>query len=155
MFFRALITDGGAHPAEKWAVATAEMIFPIGPELEKAQGDRLLKAKRLQLDVADALTGHHAGVQNHEKTKLAALGDDRLDHVPDHAAATAEAVEAVMACMKGTPWEDKTANPEWREEITRIIAMHFGDNANIEREWHCHRNPSDRASAFLSSKPGA
>lgn len=152
MQFRAMVTNGGPHPAEKWAVVTGEQIFPISDTVD---GDRLILAKKTQLAVIEALTDHHAGVQTSEKGHLSARGADRLREEPAHHSDADAALDAVIAALAGTPWEEKTKDTEWQSFVHGIIAQHFATSIDIERQWHCRRNPSPDANAFLAAKNGA
>lgn len=146
---RALITNGGAHPPEKWAAETAEQICPFDPS-----GDNTIAAKRLQLAITELLVGHHGAVQESENGHLASKGDARLDEAHDPMPAAEAALEAVIAAYKGTPFESKTEDPEWRASVGGILASHFATSVDISRQWHCHRNPSEKAKAFLAAKAG-
>lgn len=135
MQFGVLITNGGAHPPEKWAVATAQQIFPID---QKIDSDRMVMAKRAELAIVEALLPHHAGIQTTERSGLAA-SVDHLDTPLDADAEADQAVAAVCAALKGTPWENKTADPAWRAEVRSIIHQHFRTAKDIERQWHVKR----------------
>lgn len=145
-----LITNGGPHSPEKWAVATAEMIVPIAPEMS---GDRLLAAKELQVAIIKVLVPHHAKVQQVEKAALAKLGDERLDAPHDEDIDPTAAIEAIQAAAEGTPWEDHFLKPEVIDAIGHIIASHFATASDIERQYHCHRNPRSAVAAkWLAGK---
>lgn len=150
MQYGILITDGGAHPPEKWAVATGEMICPIDPKKDDA-----IVAKRTQLAVIDALLPHHTDTQNSERAALSAKGDDRLAEAHDPVPAAEAALEAVIAVLKNSPYAAKTEDPEWRKQVGQVLASHFATSANIERQYHCHRNPSEKSKAFLAAIHGA
>lgn len=146
-----MITDGGAHPPEKWAVMTAEIIFPLS---EALKGDRAILARKVQLAITEALLPHHYDHIIDEQSALKAVGDDHLDKAYDPIPRAEEALEAVKSCLRNTPWEDKLKNEEWLRTVGGILASHFATSADIERQWHCHRNPSERAKAFLAARHG-
>lgn len=146
-----MITDGGAHPPEKWAVMTAETIFPLGDALK---GDRALLARKVQLAIAEALMPHHESHQDNERAALETHGDAHLDRAHDPIPRAEEALEAVKNCIRGTPWEDKIMDAAWLNLVGGILATHFATSADIERQWHCHRNPSEKAQAFLAARNG-
>ena len=141
-----LITNGGAHPPEKWAVATAEIIFPTD---NVRDSNRLLQAKKLQFAIADALVPHHTDVQTAEKGKLATLGDAHLDTPHDPLEAAQKALADIVALAKGTPWELHFADAAVQAEIVQEIGNHFATAEHIERQWHCHRSGTPAAKAFL------
>ena len=133
-----LATDGGPHPADKWASATAEMLVPLDAITD---GHRRNAAKRLQADIADALEPHHKGVHDAEKAGIKANGFDHFDTDFDHTNHTPDALATVIACAKGTLWEDHFAKPEVQAVAAEVIASHFNSGADIERQWHADRSP--------------
>ena len=140
-----LITNGGPHSPEKWAVATAEIIFDINPAMAS---DRLLQAKRLQLAIVEALIPHHAGVMDRERGHMAGdkkqrnlrKSDDlHTDHQKEAGAEADEAIAAIQAAAKGTPWEGHCSEPERVAAWRNIIASHFMTSKHIEHCWHSDR----------------
>lgn len=134
-----LVTNGGPHPPESWAIATAQHIAPIDEELQKTDGARHLAALKLQAAIADALVPHHANVQAHEKSSLASLGDAHLSSELGASDCVDEAVVAVQQAAKGTPWEAHFQEPEVIAAIHHEIHVHFRTAQQIERQWHCDR----------------
>lgn len=141
--------NGGIHPSDKWAVITAEQICGVNPD---PAAPNALAAKRLQLQIAEILMPHHQGVSNSEKGHLKALGDDHLDTPHDPIPAAERALADVIAAYQSTPFAAKTNDPAWRAVVGGLLATHFATSADIERQWHCHRNPSEKAKAFLAAK---
>lgn len=137
-----LVTNGGPHPPEKWAVATSEQIMPLASELA---GDRLLQAKKLQIAIADALVPHHHRCQHEERGNLTSKGDARFDepHNADHL------IEGILADIEkaaaGTPWEDHFKSPHVQAAIGDEVHHHLATIQHIERLWHADRNPSSKA----------
>lgn len=132
---RVLTTDGGPHSPMKWALATAEHITPFNDD---ASPEDQLAALKLRAAIVEALVPHHHANQKHERNHLAEHGSDHLanpiDVSPD------AAVTAVVEAAKGTRWEAQfVANaPVLRQEI----GNHFATAHEIERQWHCDRNPT-------------
>lgn len=151
MQYGVMITNGGAHPPEKWAIATAEQICPVSDEL---QGSRLIEAKRVQLAVMEAILPHHKAHQDNERHQLKTAGDAVLDGDHNPMPRAEEALQAVIACLAGSPWEDKTKDKAWQGVVGGVLATHFATSADIERQWHCHRNPSDKTRAFMTKRVG-
>ena len=134
---RIMVTNGGPHPPEKWALASAEDIFNIDPEMS---GARLIEAQKLQVAIAEALVGHHCTVQDNEKSRLQENihyihsphdPSEYLDHV----------MNDVLAVLKGSPWQKHFAKKNVREAMREVIANHFMAAQHIERSWHADRNP--------------
>lgn len=142
-----LITNNGVHSAEKWADATAQMIFPIDPNVE---GDRLLLARKTQVKVAEALEPHHATAQSKEHEKLGQDPDARM--VPgmhDVGEDATTAFNAVCDALKGTPWESKTQDPEWQTIVRNTIGQHMADIQHIARRHFADTNPDhQRAKSY-------
>lgn len=151
-----LITNGGPHPAEKWAEATASHIVQVA---EHVAGERRAAAVKLEAAVIDVLERHHKTVQDGERGKLKSVGHDRLmqsfnceEHVMlDHV------VVEIVAAAKGTPWEADFAKPEAQEGVRSVLRSHFHTSMHIERSWHVDRNTTaPQAVVFRNTyHPGA
>ena len=146
-----LVTNGGQHSPETWALGTARHLTPFGDNLS---GQRELAAQALQTRIAEALVPHHGASQDAERDALAAKGADRYAEPHDHAEAADKALSAVVDAAKGTPWEAQFASSEWQAVARGEIAKHFETAAREEREWHAHRNTlsSEGARAYLAPK---
>jgi hypothetical protein len=138
-----LITDGGPHSAEKWAVATSERIFDI----TKVAGERVIAAKKLQNVIAESMVRHHAEAQAREQTHLAvpetAAARKNLEYTVDRDEAlreTAEVIADVQKAAAGTPWAAHWADPEVIKAATQIISSDLMTVKDIERRWHTDRN---------------
>lgn len=154
--FRLLKTDHGPHPADKWAVFTAEEIFDtskltnVGP-----WGGRLLDARRVQLAIATALEAVHRKVETAEVDALTADGTARIAAPHDGAAYVEEGIAAVLGAIKGSEWEGHFGRPEVQEEVRQVLAHHFITAQHVQRLWHLNRNPSTTgASAYRARWQG-
>src|SRR5690348_2966047 len=83
-----LKTDGGPHPAEKWARMTAFMLSDKLIEVDENAADPRAQAIReardeLQQRLYKVLKVRHVTVQNGERAKLKEHGSDRLSHPLD------------------------------------------------------------------------
>jgi hypothetical protein len=133
-----LITDGGPHPSEKWAIATAGQIIQIAAD---AKGVQAIEGRKLELKIIDVLEGHHDEVQKKERAQLAGKGADK------RAAADVDPfehdIEAKMkdicAAAKGTPFEAHFGMPETQKHIMEVLASHFATSMSIERSWYRDR----------------
>lgn len=142
-----MVTDGGPHPADKWAVMTGEHIFPIDP---KADSERLIDARKVQMKIIEALLPHHHANMEAERGNLKTKGDAHLTapYAPEDAAKAALA--EIVSILKGTPWEAKTIDPDWLRIVEGELATHFATAQNIERQWHCHRSKTPAAKQWLA-----
>jgi hypothetical protein len=133
-----MITDGGPHPADKWAVITAGQIIQI------AEGSTSTDARKFELKILDTLEAGHKGLQDAERAALAAKGDDRLaDGLGGHEAC-APVIDQIVAAAAGTSFEAHFARAEVREHIDRVLHQHFDMSVAIERDWHAHRHPDGK-----------
>lgn len=140
-----LVTDNGPHSAEKWADTTAQMIFPIDPNVE---GDRLFKARKVQTSIGEALMSFHQKVMDCERDELANDPDARMvpgfHDVHEHAN---DALAAVIDVMRDTPWESKTTDPDWQNVVRHTIAQHMADMQHVERRHYADKNPHHEGGA--------
>lgn len=138
---RILVTNNGPHPAEKWAMATAQAIFDTSALVS---GDHSIAAQKFQLSIAEALQPHHQQLQTDEQTKLVADAD--YINSPLAADDYADKVMAdVVSLSKGSPWEVHFANGDVQREAKKVIANHFMTSQHVERLWHADRNPKNKA----------
>lgn len=139
---RIMITNGGAHPPEKWAMVTAERIFDIGGTVA---GDRLIQAQKLQLAIAEVLMPHHEKVQSTERIKL----DEDRQHILSPLN-TEDYLDNIMndivKVSKGTPWQDHFTRPEVQVAARRVITNDIATVQHVERLWHADHHPDSAES---------
>lgn len=123
-----LITNGGPHSAEDWAMATAEAIFQIEPSVN---GARLLQARRLQTEIAELLINHHQSIIDMERRNL--QRNTQEDFSYGNALA---AVQAIAHIAKDTPWEDHINGDPWMQTAHHTILNHMQSMQHVERSWH-------------------
>lgn len=134
-----MATNGGPHPADKWAETTASHIVTIADSLT---GERRGAAIKLQAAIYDILLEHHTTVQSGERDKIKEFGVARLQHdmTPNDHVNIDDAVADIVAATKGTAWEADFQKPDVQEYIKQVLSDHFMQNAFIERSWHSDRN---------------
>jgi hypothetical protein len=137
-----MITNGGPHPADKWAEQTAERIVDIiQVEATSPVYDAALAAKAAFKDaIAAGLELHHDDAQTHERGQLD-LGGERLNHDLDPTAHLDAAVQAVLDAAKGTMFELHFAKPQVRDFVRSTVGSHLATVMHIERSWHADKNP--------------
>ena len=145
---RVMVTNGGPHPPDFWAQATAEHIAPINPDMT---GQRRRLALRLQAAIEDALLPHHTTVQEAERSALSADAAHMLTPL-DPEPHLDEAVAAVQAASKGTEWEAHFLDPEVVAEMRQQIGIHFATAQHIERSWEADRDPSHPAAVAFRAQ---
>lgn len=135
---RIMATNGGPHPPDAWAHVTAQHIAPVDPN---TTGARHTAALKLQIAIAEALLPHHTNVQAVERGKLQTI-NAHLATALDATPHLNDAILAVQAAAKGTPWEDHFQQPDVVALIRQELACHFMSVQHIERSWHVDRNPA-------------
>lgn len=137
-----MITNGGAHPADKWADTTAEAILALIQVSDDSATPEALAARQAKRDLRpilfDIFNDHHGAVQGHEQRELGRNAKhvhakfDPTQHTPD----TIAQVEKALAA---TPYADHFARLEVRNVIRAIINQHTVNVMHIERSWHGDR----------------
>ena len=146
-----LVTNGGAHPPEKWAMTTAESVFDIGTGVA---GDRLIQAQKFQLTIAEILMPHHEKVQATERSKLTA-DPNCLMAPPDGVDFADDVIKDIVTAAKNTPWQAHFANPAVQAAARDVIIDHFHTSQHAERLWFADRHPeSEAAQAFKATFAG-
>ena len=140
-----LITNGGVHPADKWAAHTAAQIadlIQVDEASESPEAGAARRAKpRFELDLADALESHHRGIQESERAALVSGGAERLDApLAVKTDDLDEAVSAVEEAAEGTPFEAHFTDPQVQDVVRQIVGTHFATVMSIERSWHADRS---------------
>jgi len=166
-----LKTDGGPHPPEKWAFATATHLVLISPN-----ADTMLQrdAFMLQMQVADAIEKHYVKLQADEAAALATNGDDHLATPIDPTPYIDAALADVVAAAKGSKWEkhfQSTARrehesnaflapneapldpyPSVQDVMRTVLATHFATAIHVHRSWRVDKNPDGpNAKAFRAA----
>lgn len=151
MLTSVLTTDHGTHSPEKWAMATAGMVFPYDPV---TVGEHLIAAQKLQTQIAEALMPHHDVVQSYEKEQLSSDATARYeaDHDVDHR--TDLAVADAVSAAAGSPWAEHFAKVEVQNAMRDVIGSHFATAQHIERQHHAMHNPSEAAAIFKTRLSG-
>lgn len=149
-----MITNGGAHPPEKWAETTAGCIVQIA---DHVAGERRGAAIKLQAAIYDVLVLHHAIVQREEKDQLSAMGAAGLLAPLDHGRDLDEVVGQIINCGVDTPWEKDFRTPEFDAGLRELLDRHFRTQKHVERSWHADQHPdTTEARVFRANHhPGA
>lgn len=144
---RIMITNGGAHPSDKWAAITASAITDLIQIDENSASPAAIAARlakpRLELDLVDIFNTYHANVQANERKLLDDNGDQQLLGDPNDGFldTPTEAAEAVATAAAKTPFAAHFADPAVKKIIAGIVADHFSKVVDIERSYHADRNP--------------
>lgn len=144
-----LVTNGGPHPADKWAELTTETILDLlvdaNPDDDTPQAAAARKAKReLRPALFDVLNAHHASVQAAERSANAKVkkldqAASRIAEPHDPEPHKADVMAKVNAVLAKTPWAAHFARSEVQDHLWQIIGQHTVDVMHIERKWHHDR----------------
>jgi hypothetical protein len=143
-----MVTNGGPHPADKWAEVTTNTIVDTilvdgKPDDDSPNATAMRLAKRnLRNTLFDICLKHHSDVQQIERNDkpltavdAAAKAIAPLDTAP-HLDQTMTAANAAFAA---TPFKDHFAKPEVQAVVKHILGQHTADVMHIERRWHHDR----------------
>lgn len=145
-----LTTSGGPHPADKWALHTAEEIFDIS-KMDPGR-DRTMLAKRTQLKIADALTPFYERVQTDERAALAANEDHSATSLGILDELITAAIQAVIGVLANTPWASMfEPGSAAAEALANVLRYHGTTAQTIDRRWHAHRTGNAAALAHLAA----
>lgn len=145
-----MATDGGPHPADKWADVTTDTLLALIQIADNSESPAAVAARQAKRDLRPVLFAllhdHLDGVQRTERSKNSKVKDtdhalERRDgeHDPDDYESTEEVCGAVCAALAATPFAAHFAQPEVDAVVHRIIKQHTVNAMNIERRWHHDR----------------
>lgn len=140
-----MITNGGPHPADKWADMTTETILGLVQVAEDSVSPEALAARdakrKLRPILFDIFNEHHDKVQKHEQGELSKSKKLTTDPVQaiDTKKHTPSTMEQVDAALADTPFAAHFAKPEVKAVLHAIVGQHTADVMHIERRWHQDR----------------
>jgi hypothetical protein len=139
---RPMITNGGPHPADRWADVTTDTIVDLlidaNPDSVTPEALIARQAKRdLKPKLFDIFNSHHDGLQKNDGKPHSAV--DAPIEILGETLSTLAKVNKVLAA---TPFATHFAKPEVQAILTSIIGQHSTDVVHIER-----RYAADRAGA--------
>jgi hypothetical protein len=137
-----LRTENGPHPADAWAMITAEQIVAY----DQLPADKLLKAQQLRLDLAQVLQAHIEAIQGAEQAKLKS---DTAAIASPLRVEIADVVAGVFAKLAKSLWAEHFGRPEVQAVIEDIIQRNLNTVAYIERSLHADHNPDHPAVAVF------
>jgi hypothetical protein len=164
-----MVTNGGPHSADKWAVTTAGQILQSVFSVDAAD---TVGARKFEMACLDILLPHHEKVQTGERGKLAKDGMKRLatpidpreycDVAVQEIAAAAQKIGKIKVPDPDMSGETKEvdlgehfANPEVQQKLAGLIGAHFATAMDIERSWHADKNADDQEAKAYSAARAA
>lgn len=144
-----MITNGGPHPADKWADMTTDTLLALVEIADNSNSPAAVAARQAKRELRQTLFAilhaHHDVVQNGERAELAKVKISKSEehmlgkHDPDDHASTEEACVAVCAALMDTQFAAHFAQPDVAAVVRLIIKQHTVNAMNIERRWHHDR----------------
>lgn len=141
-----MTTDGGPHPADKWAAETAGEIMSyvkVDDSSDTPEAAAVRRAKpRLELDIAEVLEQYHDENIEAERDALADEGNERLlkPYAVDEEVVRKAALSVVKVAEKyGEPFASSFASQPAIAIIASAIRVHFRTAHDVERGWHADR----------------
>lgn len=146
-----MITNGGPHPADKWAELTTNTILDLIQIAEDSVTPEATAARKAKRDLRpvlfDILNDHHDGVQRLERSGNASVKTLKAAEVhactvrnPIDCTPHLGVVDEVSAALAATPFAAHFAKPEVIEVLKTIVGQHTADVMHIERKWHHDRH---------------
>jgi hypothetical protein len=142
-----MITNGGPHPADKWADTTTDTILGLIQVAEDSVSPEAAVARQAKRDLRvllfDIFNGHHDGVQKSEQAANAKV--KKIDHARDRIEEPHDptphmsVMDQVNALLARSPFAAHFAKPEVQDVVRQIIGQHTVDVMHIERRWHHDR----------------
>jgi hypothetical protein len=172
MQVRLMMTDGGPHPPETLAWASAQRI--VDDMQENAPNAVYKEVVAIREEIEKIITEHHRLVQDQERSALRNEGSQRLAMPIGTDAYVEDAADDIMSLANdrmNTPlrrmhaqvegalprvisrrWPslgNYFARPETRQYIEDVLHAEFHQVHHIERSWHADAHPDDQhAKAF-------
>lgn len=148
-----IVTNNGEHSPEKLALACAEKLMEIDPAM--MDGDRVMAALKLKMDVMEALMPH---MKNAAAQTKAEIHNDAKAHfsradLHDPGERLNEVVSHIKEAAQGTPWQDQFNSRESDAIMRSVVGQFLVDTAHLERLYHADRNPDDEHAAAYKAAP--
>lgn len=131
-----MITDGGPHPADKWAVTTANQITGLIEILPTASSGATIAKAKFGVTVMEILHAAHEATQKAERAKCHADGDKNLVAPLDPSSQIDKPLAAIIAATKGTMFEAWGADTVVQGVIRDTIGKDLATTMHVERDWH-------------------
>lgn len=134
-----LVTNGGPHPADKWASLAASKISDLIQVDELSDTDLAAQARRakprLAIDLSDTLEPVFVSATQDELARVNAGSVTGRNDPFQPDSYISSAIAAVSAVSATTMFSAHFADPTVVSVVSRIIAELILDAMNIERSW--------------------
>lgn len=138
-----MVTNGGPHPADKWADTTTEAILDLIQIDDDSTSPQAAAARQVKRELRGTLFNifmpHFDGVQSKErgdlkKAKVSKVQERYSDEVKAHFEGGIMA--QVEQALAATPFAGHFAKAEVHDVLFRIVGQHTANALHIERQWH-------------------
>lgn len=134
-----MVTNGGPHPADKWASLIASQVAGLIVIDDNSTSDAAVAARkakpRLSIAISESIEPIVADACKAERQAVES-GVITVRHAPFSVdIAVDQGMSAVSAEVENTPFKDAFETPEVLQAIRRVIHQNIIDAANIERSW--------------------
>lgn len=145
---KAMITNGGPHPADMWADATTDTILDLIQIADDSVSEEAAAARQAKRDLRPVLFNifmfHHVKVQNGEQRVLKEIGHHKAacEHcakdIEVHPEVTTVLID-VNKVFQTTPFAAHFAQEHVQAVLRSIVGQHTADVLHIERRYHVDR----------------
>lgn len=141
MTITTLSSSEGNHAPAKWAMASAQIILDLAPDLEPR---KQIAGRQLQANAAEVLAHYFDATIRREADNLQSFPDhcDTPIDVEDNAQL---AITQIQQLAHNTPWDSLIASEAWADAAFDTVAGHLAAAINVERLLHADRHPDNRA----------
>ncbi len=141
-----LKTDGGPHPLEKWAEATANEIANLVVVDESSTSDAAKAARRAKprfaLDLRDAFEELYGKIRDRTASDL--KGDSsKILGLPDYKKLASSLVSATLGAASKTQFADHFKRPEVVAHLTKVIEEDVHGIIHERRSWYADVNSAN------------
>ena len=134
-----LITNGGAHPPDKWAAVTAEFVADLVQIDVKSNSNPAAQARRAKPifidEMAASLEPIVALVMSDEQTRCTNGTVTNRNDPFSVDIRVASALSEVVSASQGTPFTSHFAKQDTKDAAEIILKQIFIDAANNQRSW--------------------
>lgn len=151
-----MVTNGGAHPPDKWAEVTTETLLDFIQIPDEATSDAARSARIAKVNIKPVLfsilMAGHDHVQKHERGEIKKHGHKRLGQALDPLHHCEDPFSKVIATLTSTQSDiinEHFLKQEVQDVVRRTIGQHFATAMHIERSCHADKhNDTAEAKAF-------
>lgn len=132
-----LITNGGPHPADKWAQIMVNDIMGLIQIDDFSDTDAARAARKAKRDLSPKLFDlfEEAGRRVQSNERSACKNKSRLSANLDSEPHTPKIVTDFDALMATTPFSDHFAQTSVRDHIRNVFRQRFASMMHVERCW--------------------